>query len=175
MKEKNLIENVQRRGTKSFAYCEGLQYEDRLKKLDIPCLAYRKLRGDVIEVFKMLNGHYDQDIETPLTRASEIHNREVRGAEHNLRKSKSKGNVRANSFRNRVVPFWNELPTKVKEAPSVKSFESRLDKYWKRYDIKYNFKKCVEYERRRKDPGFAGAGPKLLPMDNNSDLETQAL
>jgi len=30
-----------------------------LKKLKIPTLKYRRARGDIIEVFKIVHGHYD--------------------------------------------------------------------------------------------------------------------
>ena len=55
---------------------KGLSYEERLKKLDMPTLAYRRLRGDMIEVFKMLtnNSGYDQSVTTNLL-TREGHNR----------------------------------------------------------------------------------------------------
>ena len=138
-------------------------------------MAYRKLRGDLIEVYKMFNNHYDQQIPPPITKAREVHNRQTRGRESNLHKAKATREVRANFFRNRVVPFWNELPPKVIEAPSTKSFERRLDKYWKSYKIKYDFEKCLEFERQRNDPNYAGTGPKNLKPNKDEDLEIQAL
>ena len=50
------IENVQRRATKLIPILSGLSYEERLKKLKLPTLKYRRLRGDMIEVFKILMG-----------------------------------------------------------------------------------------------------------------------
>ena len=142
--------------------------------MNLPCLAYRKLRGDLIEVYKMLNGHYDEDVSPPVKKISDVHARHTRGGQHNLQKSKIDGNLRANSFRNRVVPFWNELSPKVKEAPSVMSFESRLDRFWQQFNIKFDFDRCVDFERRRRDPGY-GSGPGRIPRDANIDLELQAL
>ena len=66
-KLKTLIENVQRRATKQLACCKGMEYEERLKYLDLPCLEYRRLRGDMIEVYKMANSHYDEEIPPPIT------------------------------------------------------------------------------------------------------------
>jgi len=40
-----------------------LIYKERLNKLGISTLLYRRTRGDMIEVYKMLNGRYDQDAE----------------------------------------------------------------------------------------------------------------
>ena len=33
-------------------------YEDRLKDLTLPTLTYRRIRGDMIEVFKLVNDMY---------------------------------------------------------------------------------------------------------------------
>ena len=54
------IENVQRRSL------EGLSYKEGVKKLDLPTLVYRRIRGDMIGVYKMLNGRYDRDAEMQL-------------------------------------------------------------------------------------------------------------
>ena len=42
---------------------KGLDSIERLKKLHFPCLAYRRLRGDMIETYKMTTGKYDEDVE----------------------------------------------------------------------------------------------------------------
>jgi hypothetical protein len=36
-----------------------MEYNQRLRKLNMPTLKYRRARGDMIEVFKILNGIYD--------------------------------------------------------------------------------------------------------------------
>ena len=40
-----------------------LEYEEQLKELDLPCLLYRKMIGDMIEVFKTVNDKYDSDLQ----------------------------------------------------------------------------------------------------------------
>ena len=35
--------------------CKGLEYEKRLKKIGLTTLETRRVRGDLIEVFKILN------------------------------------------------------------------------------------------------------------------------
>lgn len=42
------IENVQRRGTKQLPGMKDLEYPDRLKKLGLPTLAYRRVRWAMI-------------------------------------------------------------------------------------------------------------------------------
>lgn len=38
--------------------------------------------------------------------------------------------LRINTFSNRIVNDWNELPSEVVEADSINSFKNRLDKHW---------------------------------------------
>ena len=40
---------------------KNLSYPERLKKLGLPTLAYRRIRGDMIEVYKMIKGCYDRE------------------------------------------------------------------------------------------------------------------
>ena len=46
-------------------------------------------------------------------------------------KERPRLNVRANSFSNRVVNQWNNIPENVVVAPSVNTFKSRLNAHWK--------------------------------------------
>ena len=54
------IESVQKRVTKKFLGMKNLSYPERLKKLGLPTLAYRRIRGDMIEVYKIIKGCYDR-------------------------------------------------------------------------------------------------------------------
>ena len=60
-KEKDIkhIEQVQRNFTKHILGTKNLNYEERLNKLKLPSLAYRRLRGDLIETYKILHKKYD--------------------------------------------------------------------------------------------------------------------
>ena len=53
------IENVQRRMTRMIPGMKDLSYEARLKYLKLPSLSYRRLRGDVIEMYKIITHKYD--------------------------------------------------------------------------------------------------------------------
>ena len=41
---------------------DATSYTDRLKKLKMQTLKYRRLRGDMIETFKIINGIYDKEV-----------------------------------------------------------------------------------------------------------------
>ena len=59
--QKNIqaIEDVQRKFTRRIIGISNLDYESRLKLLNLPSLEFRRLRGDMIEVYKIVHGLYD--------------------------------------------------------------------------------------------------------------------
>jgi len=56
-----LLEGVQRRATKLINGIDNLQYEERLRRLGLMSLEARSVRGDLVEVFKFINGGYTID------------------------------------------------------------------------------------------------------------------
>ena len=66
-----MIENVQIRSTKLIPGYKELSYEERLKKLHLPTLAYRRLRGDMIEVFKILKNVHDPSLTLNLLQSND--------------------------------------------------------------------------------------------------------
>ena len=62
IKDITAIENVQQRATKYIPTLKNLTYEERLKKLNLPTLQFRRLRGDLIETYKLLTGKYDKTV-----------------------------------------------------------------------------------------------------------------
>ena len=55
-KDIDLLEKVQRRATRLMTSDKSLSYTDRLLKFGLTTLETRRLRGDLIEVFKMFKG-----------------------------------------------------------------------------------------------------------------------
>ena len=56
-KDIDTLERIQRRATKIIPELRYLNYEERLKECGLTTLETMRLRGDKIEVFKMLNGY----------------------------------------------------------------------------------------------------------------------
>ena len=104
-----------------------LEYEDRLRKLKLPTLAYRRYRGDMIEAWKMTHEKYDEDA---LGSILEYKNGPCRSHPFGVYKQQFKHDFRNNSFRLRTTDQWNNLPAVVVTANSVNSFKNRLDKLW---------------------------------------------
>jgi len=50
-----------------------LSYENRLKKLKLPTFKYRWLRGDMIEVYKIICGKYDKTCSLELKLYQSVH------------------------------------------------------------------------------------------------------
>ena len=63
-KDIDILERVQRRATKMIIGLRDHSYEDRLKECRLTTLETRRLRGDQIEVFKILNGYENIDRNT---------------------------------------------------------------------------------------------------------------
>ena len=134
------IENVQRRATKLIPNMKNLTYEQRLKKLNLPTLTYRRLRGDMIETYKMLTNKYDEEVNDIIKITNTNANFTTRGHSKKLFQQRANKKIRQNFFSFRIVKLWNSLPERVISAPSVQSFERRLDNYWKESDVKFDFR-----------------------------------
>ena len=53
------VEKVQQDFTRYIVGMKHLSYHERLQKLKLPSLEYRRLRGDMIEVYKIVHNKYD--------------------------------------------------------------------------------------------------------------------
>ena len=142
MKYIESVENVQRRATRTIPELKGLSYGERLQKLKLPTLVYRRLRGDMIETFKMINGYYDSRVIPKFVfRDSDM----LRGHSKMLLKVRFNKKLRSYSFTQRIINIWNSLPEGLVSAPSVNSFKNRLDKLWSNQQVKYDFKATLQY------------------------------
>ena len=93
------------------------------------------MRADVIEVYKIINQYDRLNVDKFFTIMENV---TTRGNSRKLYKRRSRLNIRANVFSNRVVNVWNSLSSEVVLAPSVKAFKSRLNKYWHGHERKFS-------------------------------------
>ncbi len=121
------LEAIQRRATKLIPHLSHLWYEDRLKRLKLPSLVYRRNRNDMIQVFKYLHNIWKCDDDNLLEVVSD---QRTRGHQYKLFKSRWETASRGHFFVNRVTNLRNELPAEVTTAESVNSFKQRLDNFW---------------------------------------------
>ena len=92
----------------------------------------------MIEVYKILHNIYDKEVTTGILNLSS--NTSTRGHSLKLTTQQSRLELRRNSFAVRVVKPWNSLSEEVVMSPSVRVFESRLDKMWNNQLMKFNYK-----------------------------------
>ena len=59
-----MVESIQRRATKLVSGLKDKSYEERLKELKLPSLVYRRRRGDLIQMFKIMHGLVRMNVST---------------------------------------------------------------------------------------------------------------
>ena len=119
----NNIEGVQRRMTKMMREVEEEEYEQRMKTTKLMSLEMRRLRSDLIEVYKImhnLEGFKHEDF-FPLRSAGR------RGHQYTITKQYSYLNSRKYFFSQRVVNQWNRLPTTTVCAETVNRFKNQIE------------------------------------------------
>ena len=130
----NQIESVQRRITKIMRNLKKQSYPERLKTLGIPTLKFRRLRADMIQIYKIL---HDIDAKPPELLLNLSEEPRTRGNSLKLKKVSVNTSLRQSSWTIRSISWWNQLPDNVVQAPSVNSFKSRLNTHWKDLEIKF--------------------------------------
>ena len=125
-KDTDKLERIQRRATKIIPELRDLSYESHLLQCGLTTLETRRLRGDQIEVFKIVNGYEDGDrnIFFKLKEGSR-----TRGHKAALVKEQCRLDIRKYSFSQRVINEWNKLPNDCVNASSVNMCKNKIDRY----------------------------------------------
>ena len=55
-RDKDILERIQRRATQIVQELANLPYEERLRQLNLTALEDRRIRGDLIGMYKIVNG-----------------------------------------------------------------------------------------------------------------------
>ena len=98
---------------------------ERLRVLNLTTLAERRIRGDLIETFKIMNNivPYCRGIFDVGQSGVNIISKTSSHSDSAIRK------CRNSYFSNRVHEYWNKLPNYCKSSCSVDAFKSNLDRF----------------------------------------------
>ena len=90
-----------------------LQLQRKKEKLRLTTLQERRLRGDLIKTFKIINGisNYGRHFFKISAQTGNLLSRTI---------LKTKSTNQLDFFANRIVYFWNKLPFQIKNSKSVK-------------------------------------------------------
>ena len=129
----NSIEKVQHRATKLVPAIASLSYEERLQHLKLPTLQYRRLRQDLIFIFKYSKGLINLDTRTHCKVC--IHNKDMltpslsqktRGHNQKFQIHHHQG-IRNRFLTSRALSTWNNLNPETPNVSSVNAFKNKLD------------------------------------------------
>jgi hypothetical protein len=109
--------------------CKGLDYTARLKATRLTTLETRRLRSDLLQVFRIIKGIDNIDEGLFFDRYTSRGACITRGNLFKLYKRGFNSDMAKYSFGNRVILEWNLLPNSVVGAQSVDVFKGRLDDY----------------------------------------------
>lgn len=125
------IESVQKRFTKQACNRSNIpftSYQDRLYKLDLKSLEYRRIYFDLLLIYKIINGLSDMNFEDYFVFRKKSY--VLRG---NSRKIDTlfffKTPQWRNSFFTRAVKYWNSLPDKTASSLTLALFKRSLSQY----------------------------------------------
>ena len=126
-KDIDKLERVQCKITKMMPRLRNKSYEERLKELNLFSLSKRRMRGDLIEVYKIFKGYDNINVNDYFTidRSNVTRNNGFKIIGKRFRTHESK-----HFFFNRVVNVWNGLPAHVVNSNTIETFKNRLDKYF---------------------------------------------
>ena len=135
----DIVENVQIRATKLVDGLQNLDYRERLQRLNLQTLAFRRLRGDIIEMHKHFH-RYDKkalpDSFKPRQRTSRKHDFQI----HELESKDGVRGTRNTFFYNRIARVWNQLPADTVKQQNMNEFKKMLDSSLHNHPLKYDHK-----------------------------------
>ena len=122
-----LVEGVPRRATKIVPELKHLSYEERLERLGLTTLRERRIRGDMIETYKIMTGKVNVNREKFF---QIIPTRGDLNLRHDMKifKKRFGPGVRGHFFSQRVIDNWNGRGKEVVEAKKTGTFKKRLDR-----------------------------------------------
>lgn len=129
--DKSVLESVQERAIRMVSGLSGSTYEEKIAELNIQSLEDRRIRGDLIQTWKIihLEGFKCSQFFTLVRDTHPANGTRFYSDPLNILQQRSNLELRKNFFSLRVVEHWNNLPTTIKNASSVNSFKNLYDKF----------------------------------------------
>jgi len=117
------LERIQHRFTRMVPGLKQLPYDQRLEALNLWTLEERRVRADLIEVYKIINGLSAVPFESFFQLDA---NTRTRGHSVKLKKKSFHTELRQHFFSERVINLWNSLDEETVTASSLNSFKNNL-------------------------------------------------
>ena len=123
-KDVERLEKVQARATKLIPNIRHISYERRLTQLNLYSLEKRRIRGQLIETFKMLKGIENIDYRNLFTLSSN----QTRSNGWKLDLKRFNTTQCGTFFTYKVPTYWNKLPAEVVNSTTINQFKNKLDR-----------------------------------------------
>ena len=113
----------------------GRTYEERLAELGMVTLETRRLRGDMLQTYRIMSGKDLVEPETWFQLSNQVVREGAAGTRsvdsvHGIQEVWPKGEIRKNFFSSRVVKPWNNLPAHIKSSRTVNEFKNSYDEWF---------------------------------------------
>ena len=126
------VEWVQRRMPRLISGLKDIPYQERLRALNLPSLQYRRRRGNMIVMYKILNGFVRIDSKQLLSLRTVTL---TRCHDSKIFKEHASKLCRINNFTQKSTNDWNSLPLEVISAATLNIFKNQLDIHWSNYQF----------------------------------------
>ncbi|KAF7248610.1 Flagellar biosynthesis protein FlhA [Varanus komodoensis] len=121
-KDAGKLERVQQRATKMIQGLETLPYEERLRELGMFSLEKRRLRGDMISLYKYLKGCHKEEGQDLFFLMPECR---TRNNQFKLQQPRFSLDIRKSFLTVRVIQQWNQLPREVVSSPTLETLKNK--------------------------------------------------
>ena len=122
------VESIQRRATKLILQYFESSYSDHSKKLNLIPISYWLELKDIVFFFKCKVGLHELDIDQFIKQSQHQSTRSSSG--DFLRPNLCRTSLIRNSYFNRIVIIWNNLPSDIKSSSSISILKANLYKYY---------------------------------------------
>jgi len=140
--DQQAVERTQSRATRMIQSLKDLHYHDHLYQLNLPSLAYKRRRGDMILMYQLTHNLINIPLSALFTFSS-CTSCSTRGHDFKLFKPHSRCHSHQSFFCIRIISNWNNLPDNIANVTSLNHFKNLLDNYWSIiYYIIFDFPRC---------------------------------